>query len=286
MVDRSTQLGHNTVHARDGDAMQTNTAKHRLHQGQAIWGTSLAECLDPEIPVLLHAAGLDFFFADTEHATTTHAQIQTLCRSARAAGIIPMVRVTQSEPHLITRILDVGAMGVIVPRVQDAVQARRVVENVKFPPEGRRGFGLRSIVTDMRESSAAEQIAASNRETAVILQIESAAGVEAAAEIAAVPGVDALFVGPYDLTMSMGIIEQFDHPKFWEAVDRVIQAADKAGIAAGLQTPSPKILREAQNRGARLLIYASDSTVLFEGYRNALQELKGVPPKGRSFTSY
>lgn len=266
--------------------MQINTAKRLLRAGETVWGTSLAECLDPEIPVLLRAAGLDFFFADTEHATTSYAQIQMLCRTARAVGIVPMVRVTQSEPDLITRALDVGAMGIIVPRVERVEEARRIVAHVKFPPEGRRGFGLRSIVTDMQESNAAEQIAASNRETAVILQIESESAVEAAAEIAAVPGVDALFVGPYDLTMSMGIIEQFSHQRFWAAVERVFAAAKRAGIAAGLQTPSFDMLRRAQELGARMLIYSNDSSVLYEGYRGALERLKGLPAKAGGFVSY
>jgi len=97
--------------------LQKNTLKERLKNGEVIYGTSLGGCLEPEVPVLLAAAGLDFFFIDTEHSTTTYSQIQCLCRSGRGAGVIPLVRVTQNECSLISRALDVGAMGIIVPRV-------------------------------------------------------------------------------------------------------------------------------------------------------------------------
>src|SRR5262245_55594028 len=100
--------------------MQTNSAKQKLQAGQTIYGTSLTECFDAEIAILLKAAGLDFFFTDTEHATADYHEIQGLCRSARGAGIIPMVRVTDSIPFLITRALDVGSMGIVVPRVHSA----------------------------------------------------------------------------------------------------------------------------------------------------------------------
>jgi 2-keto-3-deoxy-L-rhamnonate aldolase RhmA len=254
--------------------MIQNSVKRKLAQGQRTWGTSLVECLDPEMTSLLKAAGLDFFFVDTEHSPADYAQIQALCRTARSAGVIPMVRVTDNQPYLISRALDVGAMGVIVPRVHSADSARNAVRAAKFPPDGQRGFGLRAIITDYETRAAAESIAECNQETMVVVQIESAQGLDEVEAIASVPGLDALFIGPYDLTLSLGFVEQFGDPRFWSAVERVIEAGCRNGVAVGLQTANIELLQECARRGLTFLLYANDTQVLLEGYRRAMAELR------------
>lgn len=256
--------------------MQKNTIKERLNAGECVYGTSLEDCLDPEIAVVLAAAGLDFFFIDTEHCTASYAQIQQACRAGRSAAIMPLVRIPQNEPHLLTRTADMGPMGIIVPRVHSAEIAKAVIDSLKFPPLGHRGFGLRTTITDLYPAPAFEQVESCNRESMVVLMIESEQGLSAVEEIAAVPGVDALFIGPYDLTLSLGIIEQFDNPIFWQAVDRVFKAAAQNGIAAGLQTRNIDLLLEARKRGGRFLIFSSDTGVLFDGYKQAMAKLKGA----------
>jgi 2-keto-3-deoxy-L-rhamnonate aldolase RhmA len=256
--------------------MQTNLVKQNLKAGKCVYGTSLEDCLDPEMAVVLAAAGIDFFFIDTEHSPANYSQIQALCRSARAAGIVALVRVTENQSPLISRALDVGAMGIIVPRVRSVEAVRAAVDVVKFPPLGHRGFGLRTIVTDLKPQSALEQVESANRETMFVPMIETREALDCVDEIASVPGVDALFIGPYDLTLALGIIGQFDNPIFLQALDRVIKAAEKAGIGAGLQTRDVSLLLEARNRGARFLLYSSDVGVLFDGYKKAIGELKGT----------
>jgi 2-dehydro-3-deoxyglucarate aldolase/4-hydroxy-2-oxoheptanedioate aldolase len=256
--------------------MRKNTIKEMLKVGQCVYGTSLEDCLDPEIAVILASAGLDFFFVDTEHCTTTYAQIQALCRAAQAVNLIPLVRVAENRPELITRTLDVGAMGIIVPRIHSADAGRAALEVMKFPPLGRRGFGLRSIITDLQGRPAIGEIESCNREAMAILMIESKQGLEHVEEIALLPGVDVLFVGPYDLTLSLGIVEQFDHAIFWNAVDRVIAACKATGIAAGIQTSRMPLLQEARKRGARFLLYGSDTTILLSGFKRVMEELKPV----------
>lgn len=256
--------------------MQANTTKRKLKSGEIAYGTSLEDCLSPEMAVLLEAVGFDFFFIDTEHCAADYFAIQSLCRVAKGAGITPLVRVTNGQAHLITRALDVGAMGVIVPHVYSSQSAADIVQAIKFPPHGQRGYGLRSTTTDFHASSAVEEIKSCNRETMTVLQIECEAGLGCVEEIAAVDGVDALFIGPYDLTLSMGIVEQFEHPRFWKAVERTLNACAKAGIAGGLQASSFDMLRRARDCGARLLMYGNDMTVLLEGYRTALRMMKGT----------
>jgi 2-keto-3-deoxy-L-rhamnonate aldolase RhmA len=262
--------------------MQKNSVKERLKAGECVYGTSLEDCLDPEMAVVLAAAGLDFFFVDTEHCTASYAQIQQLCRAGRSAGLVPLVRVPQNESHLLSRTADMGPMGIIVPRVHSAEEAKAAIKALKFPPLGQRGFGLRSTITDLRSPSAAQEIESCNQETLVVLMIESKQGLSSVEDIAAVPGVDALFIGPYDLTLSLGIIEQFDNPLFWQSVDRVFKAAATNGIAAGLQTGKMDLLLEARKRGGRFLMYSSDTGVLFNGYKEAMTKLKAAAPSTRA----
>jgi 2-keto-3-deoxy-L-rhamnonate aldolase RhmA len=258
--------------------MQKNMVKEKLRAGNAVYGTSLEIALDPEMALLLAAAGLDFFFIDTEHCPADYHEIQALCRTARGAGLVPMVRVTQNEPHLITRTLDVGAMGIIVPRVHSAQEARDSIECIKYLPEGRRGFGMRGIIHDFQFTNPADEMASANRETMAVLQIESQEGLCRVEEIAATRHVDALFIGPYDLTISMGIAEQFDSPVFWGAVDRVIAGCENAGIASGIQSPRLDLLHEARRRGVRFLMYSSDVAVLLDGFKRGIAELKSAIP--------
>ncbi len=261
--------------------MQRNTVKERLRRGECVFGTSLEDCLDPEIPVILAKAGVDFFFVDTEHSPATYPQIQALCRTGRSAGITPLVRVTENHPPLISRTLDVGAMGVIIPRLRSLDEARAALQTIKFPPLGRRGFGLRTIVTDLETRPAKEEVESANRETMVVLMIETREALECVEGIAALPEVDALFVGPYDLTLSLGILQEFENPMFWAAVDRVIAAAENSGIAAGLQSRDMSMLLETRKRGGRFLMYSSDVAVLFEAYSQAIGHLKGIKAAGQ-----
>jgi len=254
--------------------MHKNTVKEMLRAGKCVYGTSLEDCLGSEMPLVLAKAGLDFFFVDTEHSPASYSEFQALVRTAHYSGIVPLLRVTQNQPELITRALDNGAMGVIVPRIHSVQAAREALDVMKFPPLGHRGFGLRTINTDIWEGPAANEVAACNRETMAVLMIESPSGLESVEEIAKLPGLDVLFIGPYDLTLSLGIVEQFDNPIFLNAVDRVVAACNAAGIAAGLQTGQMPLLLEAKRRGVRFLMYNSDVGILLSGYKQAMSELK------------
>jgi 2-keto-3-deoxy-L-rhamnonate aldolase RhmA len=254
--------------------LQANLIKEKLRAGGTVYGTSLGDWLSPELPVLLAAAGLDFFFIDTEHSPTDYGQIKGLCRTARSRGVTPLVRVTDNSPSLISRALDVGAMGIIVPRVNSAAEARTALDAMKFPPIGKRGYGLGSIVTDLKGNPAQDEIISANRETLAVMMIESREGLEAVDDIASLPGVDVLFIGPYDLSLSLGIIEQFENPVFWKAVDKIIKAARKANVAVGVQSGNTDFLMQVREMGAQFLICGSESSMLLESYRSTLSRMK------------
>jgi 2-keto-3-deoxy-L-rhamnonate aldolase RhmA len=207
---------------------------------------------------------------DTEHQAADYQQIRALCRTARSFNITPLVRVTQNEPALITRALDCGAMGIVVPRVHSPEEACRAVEAMLYTPEGNRGFGMHSIMTDFEWKHPNEMMAEANRQTLAVCQVESQQALESVEQIAASPGLDVLFIGPYDLSISMGIAEQFQSGTFWNAVDRVVAACATQGIAAGIQTGDIGLLKEARRRGVRFLLYSGDYAVLYNAYRTNL----------------
>src|SRR6266446_2136902 len=254
--------------------MPENHAKAKLRAGECVYGTSVEYCLDPEISLLLKKAGLDLFFIDTEHQTASYGDIRAICRTARDFEIAPLVRVTQGEPALITRALDCGTMGIVVPRVHSPEEAGVAVRAMKYKPEGNRGFGMHSILTNFEWGDPAEMMAEVNRETMAVLQVESTDALNSIDEIAATPHLDVLFVGPYDLSISMGIVEQFQTETFWDAIDKVVGACRKHNIATGIQTGDIGILKEARRRGVRFLLYSGDFSVLFDGYKQRLLEIK------------
>ena len=253
--------------------MQTNTIKQKLKAGGRVLGTCITDHTSAEIVTIFKAAGLDFFFVDTEHSVPSYRDIQNLVRAGRSADVIPLVRVTQAEYFLIARLLDVGAMGIIAPRIQSVEEGRAVVDAMKFTPQGNRGYGLRGIINDYQYAGARAEMESANRETMVILQVESKQCVEEVFEIAAVEGADALMIGPFDLSISLGIPGQFDDPVFWKAFDRVVEACDKAGIAPGIHMAGAGPLKKAAERGARFLVCGSDASVLLGGYRSIAQEM-------------
>ena len=153
-------------------------------------------------------------------------------------------------------------------------EARAALDAMKFPPIGHRGYGLGSIITDFKGNPAQSEIASANRETLAVMMVESREGLEAVEEIGAVPEIDVLFIGPYDLSLSLGIIEQFDHPLFEKALEKIINAGKEAGLAVGLQSGNSALLKRVREMGVRFLICGSESSVLLEGYKKTLATMK------------
>jgi 2-dehydro-3-deoxyglucarate aldolase/4-hydroxy-2-oxoheptanedioate aldolase len=265
--------------------MQNNSIKHKLKAGAQVLGTCVTDHVSPEIVTIFKAAGLDFFFIDTEHSVPSYRDVQNLVRVGRSFDVIPLVRVTQTEGYLISRLLDVGAMGIIAPRISSVEEARRVVSAMKFPPEGSRGYGLRGIINDYQFQGARAEMESANRETLVILQIETRECLEAIDEIAAVPGVDAFMIGPFDLSIALGIPGEFDHPVFWKAVERMVEASNRAGVAPGIHFLQPAQVKRAADLGCRFLVCGSDSAILLAGFRGVVQQV-GLKTGGDGKSGY
>jgi 2-keto-3-deoxy-L-rhamnonate aldolase RhmA/transcriptional regulator with XRE-family HTH domain len=247
----------------------------RLQAGETILGTMLFEFNTYGMTRILSDAGADFVLIDLEHTGWGIPQVLPLLATARSETISPIVRVPGSARHQVSAVLDAGAEGVVVPMVADAAEAARVVEAARFArPEGRRGFGL--VYPDQVANGVPEAIAAADAETMVILFIETMQGLENVEEIAATPGVDVLWVGEYDLSLSMGIPGEIDDPRIKDAEKRVVAACEQAGISAGILCASVEAARAMRELGFRMIALGTDINLYSRVLGDELSSLRAA----------
>lgn len=256
--------------------MRTNTVKHTLMSGGVSIGTMVFEFNTSGIGRICAEAGAEFIVCDMEHTGWSIETIRSLMATTRAANTIPMVRVPATQYHLMSRPLDVGAMGLMVPMVEDEAQAKVIAHAVRYPPAGGRGCAFGIAHDDYTGGDVFAKMTSTNNEIFTIAQIETVKGVENCEAIAAVDGIDCLWVGHFDLTASMGIAAQFDHPDFLAALDRVIAACNANGKAAGIMAGNVEVGKQWLARGFRAIAYSGDLWILqaamaqgIAGLRNA-----------------
>jgi len=257
--------------------MRINPVKRRLREGGLAVGTMMFEFSTTGIARIAAEAGAEFAVFDMEHTGWSMETIRLLMATSRAADLVPMVRVPTLQYHFIARVLDVGAMGVVVPLVADASQARTIVESAKYPPDGRRGSAFGVAHDDYRLGDLAEAMRQANDEVMLMAQIETPGGVDAADAIAAVDGIDALWIGQYDLTATMGIPGRFDEPAFHEATGRVIEACRRRGKIAVLSSGSVETLRNGPAAGYQMMVYLADLWIYQQALRQGLAEIRRRP---------
>jgi 2-keto-3-deoxy-L-rhamnonate aldolase RhmA len=253
--------------------MEVNRVKQALRAGECVVGTMISEARNPEVVYVLAAAGMDFVMVDTEHGSSNPETVQDLVRSARSAGLVPLARVTENQYPYIARILDTGAMGIMVPRVHTPEQARLVVASAKYPPQGTRGFGARGVVTDYKTASVSEIVKWANDHTLVIVQIESGEAVNGIEDIARVEGIDVALIGPNDLSISLGIPGDFGHPRFAAAVERTFDMCLKHRVSPAIHTGDLEILKRYKDMGMRFLMYSSESRMLLNAATQVVRQL-------------
>lgn len=260
--------------------MRENTTKRTLAAGGVAIGTMGFEFNTTGIGRIVGAAGCDFVIYDMEHTGWSIETIRMLMATTRAADTVPMVRVPATEYHLLSRPLDVGAMGLMVPMVQDEAQARTIVHSAKYPPQGRRGCAFGVAHDDYTGGDVFAKMTEANEEVFLIAQIETATGVENVDGIAAVEGIDCIWIGHFDLTASLGIPAQFDHPDFQRAVDKVVEAGARHNKACGIMAGSVANAQDWLARGFRAVAYNGDlwiyQTALAQGIA-AIREAAAKP---------
>ncbi len=252
--------------------MKDNRFKKVIAAGRVPVGHMIWEFTTRGIARIVDTADLDFCLIDMEHTGFGIETVADLVGWFRGTEIAPFVRVPSSDYHFIARVLDIGALGVMVPNVQSSEEARRIRDAVKYAPLGKRGVGIGGAQNDYVQPDPVSYFERSNANTTVICQIESVAGVENANDIAAVEGVDNLWVGHFDLTQSMGIPGQFGDERFLQALDIVVEAARKNGKTAGIQPGNMEQAEQWIARGFNVISWTSD----YQVYRRALQNEVGA----------
>ena len=213
---------------------------------------------------MLLAAGFQWAFIDTEHGGFDLETVQDICRVSNLIGFLPVVRVADLQYPLVSRALDVGAGGIIFPRVESPEMLEKAVSWTKFPPVGVRGYGLTNIHTNYEALSIRETMEHFNANTLVSFQIETQKALEAREELLSVPGIDAVMVGPADLSISLGVPGDFQHPKMVEAMEAIRDSCIRHKIAPGTQTRTPALARFWKERGMLFLGCNNDAGMLVD----------------------
>lgn len=254
--------------------MKINHVKHALAAGEVQLGTGFAQLRSEDVVRILAAAGFQWAFLDAEHGGFGIETLQDLCRFASTCGLAPIVRVADLQYALVARALDCGAQGVIFPRVESPELLAKAVSWARFPPLGIRGFGLTGLHADFEPVTIAQMVDHINANTMVVLQIETRTAVERANELLSVGGLDAVMIGPVDLSISLGVAGEFDHPRMVEAIERVREACNRHGVAPGIQTRNLALARFWKERGMRFLGCSNETAMLYERAKSVVEELR------------
>jgi 2-keto-3-deoxy-L-rhamnonate aldolase RhmA len=237
-------------------------------------GSFIVEFATPGIGHILKAAGCEFALFDLEHSGFGFETVKSAIRYFEAAGVAPIVRVPSKEYHHIARACDMGAEGIMIPMVGNAKEAKAVVDGMKYYPAGKRGVALGVAHDNYRSGSVPEKLAAANHRTTLFCQIETVEGVDNAEAIAGTEGVDCLWVGHFDLSVSLGIPGQFDNPKFLKAIDTVANATAKHGKSLGRLVPNVETGVDYWNKGFDFCCYSGDVWLLQQALADGVTKLR------------
>ena len=248
----------------------------KLRAGELVRMVKISRVMDPWLTEVAGRIGFDVVWLDMEHRDFGFDVIGPMALACRATGMDLTVRVLKSGYASPMRALEYGANGVMVPHCHNADEARQWVEWCRFPPLGKRGYDGVGVDADYAMADPIEYIRHANDETFLMLQIEDAEAVENVDAIAAVEGVDLLFAGPGDLSLSYGVPMQVDHPRLQRAVDRIANAAAKHGKWWGVATGSAASAQRAVDQGASLITCGSDHSWLIQGVKKAYADSLAV----------
>ena len=243
-----------------------NRVRQRLGQGKTVFGQMILELFTPGIGPMLAACGLDFVLFDMEHGRCDIALAAEMIASCRGSDIVPMVRVPDAGYVPLSRLLDLGARGVMVPRVETRQQAEDIVAQLKYAPQGRRGVAL-GIAHDLYCAGDPDCFAKINEDVAVILLLETEKAFANVDDIVSVPGVDAAWLGHYDLTVSLGVPMQFEHPRILSAMEELIVACGRHGVAPGFLPSTAEAATHWIRKGFRMISLGTDVGVFLNGVR-------------------
>lgn len=255
--------------------MSDNPVRDKLLRGETALGVMAFEFFTPGLSPVLAAAGAEFVLLDMEHSGAGIETIKAQIGFARAAGIVPMVRVPAGLYHLVAPVLDVGALGIMAPLVETKEQAQALADACRYRPLGRRGLGFGVGHDRYRAGKAAAKMAVANVSILTIALIESAKGVAAAADILGVPEIDMGWLGHYDLSDSLGCPEDFADPRYVAAEAALMEAAARAGKAMGWVAPDGAAARAATKRGFKCVCIGHEVALLRDALTREVATARG-----------
>jgi 4-hydroxy-2-oxoheptanedioate aldolase len=255
--------------------MRNNWVLERTHNGKPTIGCFMG-LGSPNVAELLAHAGFDWLVIETEHNGLDSAEIEHMLMAVNATRTIPMVRIPSAQQTFIQRALDLGAMGIVVPMVKTAKEAREIVAATRYPPQGTRSFG--GLRASHYTFDNEDYFNRANSEILVMLILETKEGAENLEEIASVPGVDVLFLGTMDLCLALGLnpLRQ-PYPEIQEILDRASTFGRRTGVSIGIGVSSPEQVRERQAEGFHFLVYAGDYQMLAGTARAGLSAFQRGP---------
>lgn len=256
--------------------MKTNELKRKLKEGRVCFGTFVR--LGPRAVEILGHAGWDFAVFDMEHGVFDFTQVEEMARAARCAGISSLVRVPEPNPSQIMRAVDAGAEGVQVPQVETPAMAKAVVEAARYFPEGKRGLCSYVRAAGYSHIPPDEHMATSNREVMTVIHIEgeaAASGIEAIVEI---PGIDVVFLGPWDLSQSLGVPGKTKDPRVVGVMEKVIAACRKRKVVVGTFVREIEDARRWIDQGVRYMMVGTDAGLLLRSSGEWAAALRKMVP--------
>jgi 2-keto-3-deoxy-L-rhamnonate aldolase RhmA len=255
-----------------------NNTRRKMQAGEVALGFGVHHLRSAAAPALAAATGHDWLFLDNEHGSFSVNEIAQLCIASLPTGVTPLVRVCANAIDEATRALDNGALGIVMPHVDTAKEARRIAEAFRYPPQGKRSWGGPPAVYGFRPPAMAEAQKAINDEILTVVMIESPMAVKNAAEIAAVDGIDVLLIGTSDLSSELGIAGQMGHPKLINAYATVGAACKKHGKVLGMGgVYDEENASRYVGMGARFVLTGSDHNYILMGANARSGFFAGLP---------
>ncbi|GAB3257539.1 aldolase/citrate lyase family protein [Larkinella harenae] len=253
-----------------------STLLQKLREGQNVYGTCITSTA-PMWPVTLQRAGLDFVFLDTEHIPLDRAELARLCQIFRAYQITPIVRIPKPDPFLACQVIDGGAVGVIAPYLESTDEVLGLVGATKYRPlKGERLNQYLSGKVPMPDDLR-QYLETHNAGNICIANIESVPALERLDDLLSVPGLDAVFIGPHDLSVSLGVPEQYDHPEFKAAVRKIIHTTRAKGLSVGIHfSLSPERQIEWVKEGVNIIVHSFDLALFGQRLRSDISTIKAA----------
>lgn len=253
--------------------MQSNATKAKLKAGEVVFGCFFRYPTSTLVEVMGYQPW-DFIVLDGEHGTLQPEDVENMVRAAELRRLTSLVRVTTNQPYIILRYMDTGAQGAHIPWVNTAEEAERAVQSIKYYPRGIRGLAGVRAADYGQTGSFVEYTEAANRETLVVVQVETRQAVENIEQIAAVDGIDVIFIGPTDLSHSYGVPGQPQHPDVQAAMNRIASVVTQSNAALGMMVGSAEAARQWRERGARYITTTFES-LLIPAMRAYLKDVRG-----------